>query len=287
MRKLTRRANRLISKKVYIGIILIILISGIYVDSRYIEPKWLKVRRVNFQTQDIQLIKPLKIMVLSDLHLGNYYHLKDLQRVVHQVNELKPDMIVFVGDLIDDNHGYLWEKETISILSQLKSTYGQYAVYGNHDHGGNGTRRYAKIMKESNFHLLKNAHKEIVLEGGSQLAIVGIDDVVLGKPNLKTAFEGIPQHTFKILLSHAPDVADYAKDYGTDLQISGHTHGGQVRLPYIGALFTPRYGKKYIKGFYEIEPNAMSLYVTSGIGTSQMPIRFLNLPEIVMITLKN
>lgn len=259
----------------------------VYIDARYIEPKLLKCEKVTITTDKIKLDQPLKIIQFSDTHLSEYYTLSDLRRLVDKINALEPDLIIFTGDLIDDNKTYTDEEGPTVLLKELTSKYGKFAVIGNHDHGGNGTKRYIRIMKNSGFTLLKDRSTQIILENGSKLSIIGIDDIVLGKPNMNMAFKGVADEGFRIFLSHAPDIADKAAAYHADLGLSGHTHGGQVRIPFIGALLTPPYGKLYIKGLYEVGPQQMQLYVNTGIGMSQLPYRFLDPPTITEISLVN
>lgn len=255
----------------------------IYVDARYIEPKLLKVNHLEIETKKIK--KPLRIVQFTDTHLGEYYTESDLGKLVNKINSLSPDLIIFTGDLMDDHRMVSDEQGIIKKLQELKSRYGKYSIYGNHDHGSNGTKKYARMMKESHFILLKNSHEELVLDDGSLLSIIGIDDMVLSKPNLEQAFQGTKSSSFKLFLSHAPDIANEASLYGADLQLSGHTHGGQIRLPFIGALWTPFYGKEYVKGLYTVGSNEMKLYVNTGVGMSQVPFRLLNPPEITVIDL--
>lgn len=265
-----------------------ILLIGVcvFIEARYIEPKLLKVKEQEIITSKLTLNKPLKIVQFSDVHLGQGYTLTDFKRVVNKINELKPDLIIFTGDLVDDNKNFSEEEGAVALLKNLEATYGKYAVYGNHDHGGNGTKRYARMMKNSGFTLLKDSKETIILEDGQQLSIIGIDDIVLGHPNFDLAFKGIEATDFNLFVSHAPDVVDKVKVQPIDLQLSGHSHGGQVRLPFIGAPFTPPYGQKYVKGLYSVKENSnLYLYVNSGIGTSQLPYRFMNRPEITLLLL--
>lgn len=256
-----------------------------YVDARYIEPRLLFKEEVTLTTHKLQLKEPLRIVQFSDVHLGPHYKVKDFQKVVHKINDLMPDIIIFTGDLLDNPKTFNEEEGTTKLLSELKAKYGVYAVFGNHDHGSNGTKLYTKIMKNAGVTLLKNNHKLITLPDGQQIAVIGIDDIVLSKPQLEEAFKGVPQKAYRLFVSHAPDVAEKALKYQPDLQLSGHTHGGQVRLPIVGAPFTPPYGEKYIKGLYSVE-GKMPLYVNVGIGTSQLPYRFLCPPTITVLSIE-
>lgn len=287
MMQVMRGVMRFLRMVIRLFVTLGLVAACLYVDARYIEPKLLKIETVTLTTDKLHLTQPLKIVQFSDVHLGEYYTLLDCQKVIDAVNDLKPDLVIFTGDLIDDNKTFQDEEGTINFLQQLESRYGKYAVYGNHDHGGNGTRRYARIMKKSGFRLLKDEQTTIKLENGDQLTLIGLDDVILSRPNMAKAFKNVPEAHYKLFLSHAPDVADQAADYGVDLQLSGHTHGGQIRLPLIGAPFTPPYGRQYVKGLYTVGTHGMKLYVNSGIGTSQLPYRLMNKPEVTMILLKS
>lgn len=266
-------------------LVTVVLIGAcLFVYARYIEPKLLKTEYVTVEAKDLSLKQPIKIAFFTDTHLGEYYSFNDLQKVVDKINAMSPDLIIFGGDLVEDNKTFEDEQGAITVLSRLQAPCGKYAVYGNHDHGGNGTKRYARIMKASGFSLLFDGHKEIQIQEQT-ISLIGIDDIVLGSPDIKQAFEGVPKNSYRLFISHAPDVANSVKAYDVDLQLSGHTHGGQVSLPFIGSPMTPPYGKEYIKGLYDIEDTSMQLYVSSGIGTSQLPFRFLNIPEVTLITL--
>lgn len=274
-----------------VGVIFTVALIGlcVFVDARYIEPKLLKVKEQRITTHKLTLEEPLKVVQFSDVHLGKDYSLADFKRIITKINALNPDLVIFTGDLIDDNKTFTEVEKVIELLETLESTYGNYAVYGNHDHGGNGTRRYAKIMKESGFHLLVNENETITLKNGEKLHLIGIDDIVLSRPDFKAAFKGVETNGYQLFISHAPDVVDrLPEEVVVDLQLSGHSHGGQVRLPIVGAPFTVPYGRKYIKGLYEVsECEGMLLYVNSGIGTSQLPYRFLNPPEITLLLIES
>lgn len=269
-----------------LGVTLVLIMACLFVDARFIEPKLLTTDKISIKTHQLASENKLKIVQFSDTHLGAYYLASDLQKLVDKINSMAPDLIIFTGDLIDDNKTFDDEEGATKVLAQLQSKYGKYAVIGNHDHGGNGTKRYKRIMENSGFHLLVNSYEMLTLEDGSKISIVGIDDVSLGRPAISETLKQVPQNSYKIFLSHAPDIAEEAEKNGADLQLSGHTHGGQVRLPFIGAPFTPPYGEMYVKGLYEVGESKMPVYVNSGIGGSQLPYRFLNPPQLSVITIE-
>lgn len=115
--------------------------------------------------------------------------------------------------------------------------------------------------------------------------IAGIDDALLGKPDLPRAISGIAEDTCTILLAHEPDIADEAARYPIDLQLSGHSHGGQIRLPFIGEVLTPRLGSKYPDGLQRVKNSNLQVYTNRGLGTTILPIRFLCRPELTVLTL--
>ncbi len=261
---------------------------GLFIYARYIEPELLTVNEINIEAQGLQLSKPLKIVQCSDLHLGPNYDMAHLQRVVKKINEMAPDLILFTGDLIDNIKLFNDRDEsgTVEILNELKASLGKYAVAGNHDYGANGFKRYLKIITNGGFNLLINEHESIILENGQMINIVGLDDAIWGQVDLTKGMKGVKEDAYNIVLCHEPDLADEVAKYPIDLQLSGHTHGGQVRVPFKGAVLTPPKGRKYIKGMYKIEGNPrMNLYVNVGIGTSQQCLRFACMPELTLITL--
>ncbi len=188
---------------------------------------------------------------------------------------------------MDEPNKYTDLKKIPPILSSLHASLGKFCIYGNHDHGGYGSDLYASIMSESGFSILKNQAKPISLIDNSTIYIIGIDDAMLGKPNFETALSNVPNDSYKILLCHAPDLADQALTYDIELQLSGHSHGGQIKIPFIGALVTPPFAEKYNEGLYKIESEShvLTLYVNSGIGTTRLPFRFLSRPELTVYKL--
>lgn len=259
--------------------------GGLYYYARDIEPKLLQVNKQNISSHLIPTsFNDFKIIQFSDLHIGFQYTVEQLTQLSNKINQLNPDIIAFTGDLIDKPHLYHGSPLLIETLRSMKAKHGKYWVYGNHDHGGYGTETIRNIMEQSDFQLLQNQHDTIEKET-ERIVIAGIDDAILGRPNLDEAFSKVNPDLFSILLSHAPDYADRASQYPVDIQLSGHSHGGQVRFPFIGHLYTPAYAEKYIQGKYKIS-DRLKLYVSRGVGTTRLPFRFLCKPEIQLFTLK-
>ncbi|WP_240613580.1 metallophosphoesterase [Pueribacillus theae] len=263
------------------------LSSSLYFYSRFIEPRRLTVQEIPIISGKIPLaFNHFKIVQFSDTHLCSFYEIGRLEELASQINQLKPDIVVFTGDLIDNPFTYRKADEIPSILKNIRAPFGKYAIYGNHDHGGNGTFLYRILMEHSGFRLLINNTVKIKKEN-EHIGIAGIDDVVFNRHHLEQALGHLSPRHFNILLAHEPDIAELASRYPVDLQISGHSHGGQIKLPFFGAVVTPKFGRKYVEGLYKVGNSDMVVYVNRGIGMTRMPLRFLSSPELTVFTLKS
>lgn len=262
------------------------LSTGGYFYAHQIEPTLLQITNISFQHDELPTsFNGIKIVQFSDTHLGFQYNLQQLKELTTTINELKPDLIFFTGDLIDDPNTFDEVSDTIELLQQMSAPLGKYAVYGNHDHGGYGTKLYEQIMGQSGFQLLNNKAKKVAIEN-EHLFIIGVDDAMLGQPNIQAALKNVPTDSVKLLLSHAPDLADDANRHGIHFQLSGHSHGGQIKAPFLGALVKPPFAEKYVEGTYTIGlDHSLTLYVNRGLGTTRLPFRFLSRPELAVITL--
>jgi uncharacterized protein len=285
-KKLTRRT---LLKRTFGSFLTVLgLGSGGFFYANRIEPNLLD---INFQQIQHPLIPNgfdgIKIVQFSDTHLGFQYNISQLKKLVKKIINLQPDLIFFTGDLMDAPNEYPEINKLVPILQQLHASIGKYCIFGNHDHGGYGSDIYRNIMETANFTVLLNEAKPIKLKNGSSIYLIGIDDAMLGRPDLKFALKQVPNDSFKLLLSHAPDLAETASQYEVHWQLSGHSHGGQVKIPFVGALVTPPFARIYTEGLYTIgDSNPLTLYVNRGIGTTRLPFRFMARPELTVFTLK-
>lgn len=262
------------------------LSSGGYFYANRIEPALLDTNRLEIKHPLIpKSFDGKRIIQFSDTHLGFQYNLQQLNKLITKINNLNPDLILFTGDLMDEPNRYNKINQIVPLLKQLSAPLGKFCIFGNHDHGGYGTDIYRNIMEAANFTVLLNESKSIKLDDGTPIYLIGVDDAMLGKPNIALASRHIPGNRFKILLSHAPDLADIASKYPIQWQISGHSHGGQVKIPFFGALVTPPFAQIYTEGLYSI--GNLTLYVNRGIGTTRLPFRFLAKPELTIFTLRS
>ncbi len=267
------------------------LTSGLgYYYARYIEPKLLTTAYHTISSPLIpKSFNGVKIVQFSDLHLGYNYTLEQLEVLINKINTEQPDLVFFTGDLMDDQRTYTRTNEIAPVLKRVQAPLGKFAIYGNHDHGGYGTEVYEQIMTEAGYEILLNSGKTIKLVDGSQIAVLGIDDLMLGKPQIEKTIQLAKQNIYTILLLHEPDIAPRIAAYPVNLQLSGHSHGGQVQIPFIGPVITPPLAEKYVEGFYKLNGksgNELLVYVNRGIGTTRVPFRFLARPELTVFTLQ-
>ena len=268
--------------------ILFVISVSLYTYARFIEPNMLSVQYENISNKLIsESSEDIKVLQFSDTHLSEYFSIEDLKKVVNKINDENPDIVIFTGDLVDHYYKYSYTGDITQIwevLSQINAPLGKYAIYGNHDYGGGAERVYKDIMENSGFVTLVN---DKVSLKEYNLNIIGLDDSIFGNLDIEKLNELLDDSYFNIVVSHEPDVVDLMLEYNIDLFLSGHSHGGQVNIPFINSILPPL-GEKYTKGLYEFE-NARNtkLYVNVGIGTSQIPFRFMATPELSVFTLKN
>ncbi len=272
-------------KKIIIILSIILGILGIILYSRFIETslfetKEYKISNVNLAND----FSGLKIIHISDIHYGRITTTKMIKKIIKEVNLIKPDIIVITGDLIDKD-ATLTEKDISFLkdsLAKLESKYGKYAIYGNHDITYS-REKIEEIYKYSNFKLLVNDYDIIYGKRNEALFIGGLDSLLEGEQNIEKTMSYFNDHEdilYKILLVHEPDSTDniLEKYPNTNLILAGHSHNGQVRLPLIGAIYTPSGSKKYYDNYYKI--NETDLYISSGIGVSRINFRLFNKPSI-------
>lgn len=289
----TGRKQKISRRKFLLGLLggaaAVPLVAGSY--ARWIEPDWLQDRKL---TCYLDRLPPsfdgLTIAHISDLHYGDHVHSEDIERILERVMSAKPDIICLTGDLVDDRSGRT--NGIVEVMSKFRAPLGQYAVLGNHDYS-RGDDIATDLLIQAGFDVLTNQHR-MLQAGGAHLAIAGIDDALDGSPDLDRALGGIPSGTCCVLLAHEPDIADWSITKEVDLQLSGHSHGGQIRLPFIGPMFLPNLGEKYPDGKYILSRSLghhsidtpLTVYTSRGTGTSLLPLRFSCPPEWTLITLR-
>ena len=224
----------------------------------------------------------LKIVHFSDLHYNRAIDIKKVKSIIEEINLINPDIVVFTGDLIDkdaklNNNDYT---ELSKLLENINSKYGKYAILGNHDYQKD-KEEIIKIYNNSDFKYLDNSNDIIYSKNNQKIFIGGINTVTHHQDDLDKAMtiNNEEDADYKIILVHEPDITDdIVKDYQVNLILAGHSHNGQVRLPIIGAIYTPPYAKKYYDNYYNVD--GTNLYISSGIGVSTVNYRLFNHPSI-------
>ncbi|HIT11927.1 MAG TPA: metallophosphoesterase [Candidatus Pelethosoma merdigallinarum] len=280
-------------KKILWGIgIFILIISGIILYARFIGTSGLYVKEYKVTNSSIpDSFYGTKIVQISDIHYGRTIKKQELQNMVDKVNQLKPDIIVLTGDLIDKDTMLTDKMATVisDILKQLNATIGKYAITGNHDYKFD---KWATIISDSGFMNLNDRYDIIYNNSTKPIFLGGLSTNTYQKE--KTLEEKIKvmndyfatrteenQNSFpdyKILIMHEPDYVEEVNPENYDLILAGHSHDGQVKLPGIGAVILPNGAKKYHKNYYNL--NGTDFYISSGIGTSRYNFRLFNRPSI-------
>lgn len=252
-----------------------------FLYSFFLERTWFDVQRRSIPLFHFKSpFRGLRIVQFSDLHYGFYFNREQLKSVVNIIRDLEPDIVCFTGDLVEDETDGL--QACVPILASLKAPLGKYAVLGNHDYWSN-VDDVKQAMTDSGFQLLVNEHA-VVKQGSEYIVLAGIDDALHGTPDLNQALKGTSSDTPTILLAHEPDVAEQTKQRSqVSLQLSGHSHGGQIRIPFIGEVVTPPMGSRYVQGLYTLEDAPLMVYTNRGIGTTIYPFRMNCRPEITVL----
>ncbi|WP_420489528.1 metallophosphoesterase [Neobacillus niacini] len=234
-----------------------------------------------------------KIVQLSDLHSKSFGN--DQSDLVKKVKKLEPDLILFTGDLIDSER--YDEKPSLILMERLVQVAPVYYVTGNHEWWSGKFNTLEDKLKNIGVQLLRNTAQEITI-GTDKIQIIGIDDPsnveetyverAKTEENITNSIEEIEgEDNFQILLSHRPEMFSLYSEYGFDVVFSGHAHGGQFRIPFVGGLIAPDQGlfPQYTSGKYKSDNT--TIIVNRGLGNSIIPIRVFNRPEIVVVTLSS
>ncbi len=263
------------------------LVAGLVVWAFLIEPNRLIVHSETIQIDNWPLeLGGLRVAVIADIHTGApFIDDQKLQQIVARTNELNPDLIVLLGDYMSPNswHSHRVEPEvTAAALRNLKAPLGVYSVLGNHDWWYNG-EKVRIAFEQCGIHVLEDEAVEVKWHDKS-FWLVGLADLWTRPQHVGETIARIPPGSTIIALTHNPDIFP-GLPQRVPLLLAAHTHGGQVNIPLIGTPIVPsRFGRKYTAG--HIFENGHHMFVTTGIGTSILPVRFRVPPEVLILTIK-
>lgn len=274
-------------------IIFILIIAAILLYSRFIATKGLATKEYKITSSSIQdNFHGFKIVHISDVHYGRTTDKKDLNNMVKEVNLLKPDIVVLTGDLIDKDTKLddILKGEISEALNSINANVGKYAISGNHD---NNFSEWESIINDVGFKNLNDTYELIYNDGYTPILLAGLSSNLNNQIDITERYNKILEYSnnenikelYKILLIHEPDYIGNIDHSNFNLILAGHSHNGQVRLPFIGGIILPNGAKKYYKEHYKI--NNTDLYISSGIGTSGISFRLFNKPSINFYRLTN
>lgn len=266
------------------GFFIFAILVAIY--ATFIEPKLLIARHHSLEFDKVQG-NPIIVVQFTDTHLGDFFDIDQLQRVVDLINEQDADLVVFTGDLLDNASTYKGDFSDISdVLAQIEAKHGKFAIWGNRDYGGGAEWYYREIVESAGFTLLTNEQQHLTING-TTINIMGADDNFFGNYDPSKTVSGIDEAELNLLLIHAPDLLKDFVNYPVDLALSGHSHGGQVYIPFYGPLLRTVKAEIFVRGFYDIESEFDTLlYVNTGLGNTKLPFRLFNIPNITVFELQ-
>lgn len=224
----------------------------------------------------------LKIIHFSDLHYGTTVKFNELKKIVSEINLFNPDIVFFTGDLIEDNYKITNDEINVFLkeFNKINSNISSYLVKGNHDYNDN----FDKIVDQTSFKVLKNNYEYFYYKDNIPILIIGLESKLKAPIDLEKAFAGYDENYFTILLTHEPDTLLNIKQ-NVDLVLAGHSHNGQVRIPFIGAIYTPEGSKTYYDEKYTLDDTL--IFISGGLGTSKYPVRLFNPPSFNFYRLYN
>lgn len=261
-------------------------------DVTFIEPDRPVLTRLEIPLRRLpQAFDGFTIAQLSDFHYDEHFSVVPIKKGVEIINALHPDLVVLTGDFVSEPISYRWQDAEkaanaagpcADIFQGLQCPHQLLAVLGNHDYGTDA-KRVTELLQARHIDVLVN--RAIPIDrSGSRLWIAGADDNP-DAGDLRATLRGVPDNDATVMLIHEPDNAEYTQHFPVDLQISGHSHGGQVRFPIIGPLYLPENGRRFPWGLRKL--NSLTLYTNVGIGTVGLPFRFNCPPEVTLYTLRS
>jgi predicted MPP superfamily phosphohydrolase len=260
----------------------LILVAGVVGYPLFIERYRFQINRYDIPVAGLPpVFEGFTIVQLTDLHYGPLMPLALVRHLIHQANALEKDIIVCTGDYVNEHDRAKQIDRVWPELIKLEAADGVYSVLGNHDHWADA-RKSIDWLRRSGQDV---RHRAVAINrGAARIWIGGAGDFWEDEPGIDRAFRTVPPQEFKILLAHNPDTIDTVYTTRVDLVIAGHTHGGQVRVPFWGPPVLPVINKRYASGI--IHARHTTLFISRGLGWAIVPVRLNCLPEIAVLRLK-
>jgi predicted MPP superfamily phosphohydrolase len=278
------------SRRKFLGLTAAAGVAAVAGDAVLLEPNRPRIVRKEISLRRWPAaLEGFTIVLLSDFHYDPYFSAHPLHAAIDMVNGLHPDLIVLTGDFVtqpvlsdDDERAASAAEPCAQLLRQMRATHGLWAVLGNHD-WFTVPAYVISALRAEGIRVLGNS--SVAIEpNGARFWLAGVNDVMSQTADLDATLANIPPGEPTVLLVHEPDFADRVARHPVDLQLSGHSHGGQVRFPFLPPFYLPHLAKKYYSGLYKVGP--LTLYTNEGLGTIIAPVRLNCPPEITWLTLR-
>ncbi|MGF1538860.1 MAG: metallophosphoesterase [Pleurocapsa sp.] len=255
-----------------------------YLYGTILEPNWIEIVPINLTIPHLsESFNNFKLVQISDIHLSDYMPKARLDKIARLVNQQQADAVVITGDFITRKHKFVAEN-LIEFLNQINSSEVTLSVMGNHDRQHREEKKLEQALIKSKVINLDN-QIYVIHRDTEKLIFAGIDDPYVGQPDLTKVVEQLTDNSPVILLVHQPDFVDISAKTGKfALQLSGHSHGGQIKMPFLPPSFLPPGGQKYFAGLNQVDHTLV--YTNRGLGMTAVPIRFNSRPEITVFTFK-
>ena len=264
-------------------IIFLLIIFLIAIYARYEGTKGIYVKEYNITNQLIpESFNGFKIVQFSDMELGSTFDIDNLHELVEKINHLKPTIVVFTGDMLskEKNYNKNEREKILKELSRIDALIGKYAVRGDDD---TNVTIYENLIQNSDFIDLTNKQEEIYYKGLTPIVLIGLDSLINGNPDIDNLLKNENDELYKILLVHEPDTLNEIKDKNVNLMLAGHSHNSEINIPYLKRLYKIPGATTYYDSEYTI--NNTKLYISSGLGTSNLKMRLFSKPSISVFKL--
>lgn len=262
----------------------------VYLYARYVGTEGLIVREYNVINENVPAsFDGFSIVQFSDMELGTTFEVDDVEGLVDEINSLKPDLVVFTGDVVAPNHSISVEeqKNLSDALAKIDPMIGKYSVRGDDDQY---TDVYNQVMADAGFKDISNSYELIYYKGLTPIVLYGLDSLNVGVQDYTKTFSYPSEDedttymaTFRILLAHEPDTVEKIGEYNISLMLSGHSHNSEINIPYLKDFYNIKGAQNYYDRYYKVD--GTELYISSGLGTSKFKMRLFDKPSISIFRL--
>lgn len=270
-------------------LIFVLLLGALGIDAFLIEPNSLRIRYETITSPKIPLsMDNYTILIFSDLHYNNFTNKQRALKMVDMINSIDANTVIFLGDLYDhptqNPVSDETQKELAEILTDIHAKYGKFAVLGNHDYeSAAAAEMVTKTLNNANFEVYVNGNQNLYFGGEDYIKLIAIDSLALGDPDIPRAFKGVSEDDFNLVITHCPDIFDTIDSNLADLVLAGHSHGGQIRVPFLISIVTSYGADNYQYGIHF--RNSSQLDITNGVGNTYINARFNSPAEVVVYRL--